>query len=33
MKKKYLLILLLFFITGCHTKTYTVTFDTTGGSK
>ena len=33
MKKKYLFVLLLLFITGCHTKTYTVTFNTDGGTK
>lgn len=32
MKKKYLIILLLLLITGCSKKTYTVTFNTDGGS-
>ena len=33
MKRKYfILIILILLLTGCKTKTYTVSFDTNGGS-
>ena len=32
-KKIIFILLLIFTLTGCKTKTYTVSFDTLGGSK